>query len=449
MEFCQKVHHRFMMRLFLWTMLLLSPSVAAQVVLSGRVVDEDGAQVRSAQVELNENGTFRKTLCDARGKFVLSWYGQFPATITVSHPGYEAFTYELTRKDLRRVSNDTISLRFTVHIRELRPAVVYAVARPDTVFGSEQVSIADYAFIDSGMICLSYEHNMNRGNRLLWMSDDGKVLAAHEAPSGDVRLWQDYRRRVYVLDDDHVHRVVVSEGRLVVAQLDAGAFYEQIYPVVDSCGPWLYYSNYSTNYPAFAYSMFDRRDSSNRRFCEITDVDMMELYRAEYKYRTPQEKLWAFRQEVRTGIDREIWAGAMFFTGNIYYKPVYAPMFVKKDTLLVFDHYRNLLLRYDRFGLPVDSMPVAHHLQRKPMDWQEKLIYDRIRHQVYALYMEGGYAVLCLINQQTGAIAGRQRLYFRYPENIQVRDGRIYYIYRPFESLQKKFLYSEKVAMEE
>ena len=32
-----------------------------------------------------------------------------------------------------------------------------------------------------------------------------------------------------------------------------------------------------------------------------------------------------------------------------------------------------------------------------------------------------------------------------FAENIQYRDGKVYYIWRPFESPQKRFLYSQKM----
>ena len=70
----------------------------------------------------------------------------------------------------------------------------------------------------------------------------------------------------------------------------------------------------------------------------------MDLYRAEYKYVDGQEKLWAVRKEMATGIDKEIWIGAKYFTCSVYYKVPYAPLFVKEDTVLVFDHFKRLFI---------------------------------------------------------------------------------------------------------
>ena len=51
--------------------------------------------------------------------------------------------------------------------------------------------------------------------------------------------------------------------------------------------------------------------------------------------------MWAYRKEQATGIDKEIWIGANSFTHDILYNPVYAPLFIINDTVLVFDQYKN------------------------------------------------------------------------------------------------------------
>ena len=42
-------------------------------------------------------------------------------------------------------------------------------------------------------------------------------------------------------------------------------------------------------------------------------------------------------------------------------------------------------------------------------------------------------------------MTGPSRITYEYPEKLQVYGGYAYYIYRPFESLQKKSIYRERV----
>jgi hypothetical protein len=52
---------------------------------------------------------------------------------------------------------------------------------------------------------------------------------------------------------------------------------------------------------------------------------------------------------------------------------------------------------------------------------------------------------LGLIDLKTGNITEKVRLEFRYIDKIAIQNNFVYYVYRPFESTQKKFLYKERL----
>ena len=59
--------------------------------------------------------------------------------------------------------------------------------------------------------------------------------------------------------------------------------------------------------------------------------------------------------------------------------------------------------------------------------------------------MRNGYTFLSLLNTNTGQIIKTFKLYYKYIEGIQIIDNKVYYIYRPYESIQKKYIYMEKI----
>ena len=65
--------------------------------------------------------------------------------------------------------------------------------------------------------------------------------------------------------------------------------------------------------------------------------------------------------------------------------------------------------------------------------------------KVYALFRKNGYYNLKRINLSTGSIESSFKLNFPYVDNIKVKDDYVYYIYRPFESLQQRFIYRELI----
>ena len=64
---------------------------------------------------------------------------------------------------------------------------------------------------------------------------------------------------------------------------------------------------------------------------------------------------------------------------------------------------------------------------------------------LYAVFQRNGYQWLRAIDPVTGLLGERTRLTYRYPERTQVFNGSVYYVYRPFESLQKRSIYRERL----
>ncbi len=413
----------------------------------GTVMDDQDVPVNEALVHLNEAGIKIHTFTDTNGVFRVKWNGQFPAFVSISHPGFEEYKLELTSKMWRDGHHQEIALEFQLKTQTLRTAVVSALNIPDTVFGSKQLSVADYAFLDDKLVLLSYNQSLKKGAQVLLANRQGSVLQSFRMEKEAQSLFTDYRGRVFALCGNKVYHIKQEDKEYKLQEVDGAAFANRILPVLDTIGEHLYFSNYSSNYPAFSYYMMHRNDTLPQPFCRIEDADMMELYRAEYKYVPNREKLWAWRQELKTGVDREIWIGAKYFTSSIYYEPLYAPLFTTYDTLVVFDNYTNYLKRFSCSGTFLDSLPIDYHQAVRPAKWLQKLVKDEVTQQVYSLLLEGTHIVLCHIDPSSGRITGRHKVYFKYGEQVRVRDGKVFYIYRPFESSQKKYLYAERIRL--
>jgi hypothetical protein len=186
-------------------------------------------------------------------------------------------------------------------------------------------------------------------------------------------------------------------------------------------------------------------DSTYSKIINIKDDLMMELYRSEYKWVDVRTKLWAKNLELETGIDAEVYVGANYFTQSLYYKELYAPLFHRNDSLFVFDYYADKLFTFDAAGNKLDSVSIYHHYHPKSTGWKKHLIQDQITGQVYAVFDKAGFTYLGRIDTKTGEIAEKVRLEFRYIDKISIHNNFIYYVYRPYESVQKKFLYKERL----
>jgi hypothetical protein len=111
----------------------------------------------------------------------------------------------------------------------------------------------------------------------------------------------------------------------------------------------------------------------------------------------------------------------------------------------VFDHYSNAILSYNKKHELLDSVNIDYHHPRSWREWKHEVIVDKESHKVYALYQKNGFYYLKHIDLKTGKIMGSFKLLNQYAEHIRVKNGYVYYVYRPFESLQEQFVYKELI----
>ena len=360
------------------------------------------------------------------------------------HPIYESLS-----KNVRPKSDfDTLKLEialFQIKVRELKQVVVKAPGVPDTVFHSDRLSVADFEIQNNeDIILLTYPKQLNKGSEILLF--DGVNIKSNFQVNDEAKyLVRDYRGNTHIVCKDKVFGVYVSDYLIELGQIPKDYFFKYVAPIVDTNASKMYFSNFNKDYPAFDYFVFDTYDSTYRSILNIKDDLMMELYRSEYKWVDVRTKLWAKNKERETGIDAQIWVGANYFTQSIYYKEVYAPLFHRNDSVFVFDYPKDRLIIFNRLGESLDTISIYHHYQPKKTGWQKQLIQDNVTGVIYAQYEKDGNMYLGIVDVNSGEINEKVKLNYKYVEKIRVHNNKVYYVYRPFESIQKRFLYKEKL----
>lgn len=111
-----------------------------------------------------------------------------------------------------------------------------------------------------------------------------------------------------------------------------------------------------------------------------------------------------------------------------------------RDTVFVFDHAKERIMRY-----AVDGSLLAETAMRHPRErhWNGLLLQDRSDGRVLALFRQGPRAWLRSVDPKTGALGEPQKLTHPFPEEVQVHGGHAYYVYRPYGSAEKRTLYRE------
>lgn len=365
--------------------------------------------------------------------------------VSYTHPIYQG------GEKIIQIDPTKDTLRLTLYLKAQRIQEVAAIYvrpnKPDTVYASKIYSVADFELGAKGeLYLLSYEKNLQKDAQLQCIWND-TTLFLQNIPERAGALKRDFRGNIHVETATNMYGIQRTDTSLQLGSIPKDYFYKYIAPIVDTSLTRQFYSSYTDIYPAFEYGSMDQLDSSYKAILHIQDDLMMELYRSEYKWVDVRTKLWAKNLELKTGIDAEIYVGANYFTQSLYYQPVFAPLFLVNDTIYIFDYPKDMLRVYNTAGQFLRSTSIFHHYQAKETGFQRNLQQDRITGKIYAVFQKDGYTYLGHIDLITGLIDYKVKMAFRYVEKVRVHNGSAYFIYRPFESTQKKFLYKQKILL--
>lgn len=399
--------------------------------------------IPNVQVLVQQGDSIFQVKTSVTGNIKLNLSGNLGFTVSMTHGFYEVESLEIQPNKNAITSGKLIK---TVELTKIKAKTlgevnVYAPGAVEIVFQSERLSVADFEIFPNGeLLLLAYPKTLNKGSELL-VYNGKEILQSFKLKENPTELIHDFRGNAHVVCEKGVYGIYRTAAGIGIANIDKSYYMKYIFPVVDTIQTKLFFSNFNPVYPAFDYMALDQLDSTYKIIMEIKDDLMMELYRSEYKWVDVRTKLWAYNKQLETGIDKEIWVGANYFTNSIYYKQLYAPMFQRNDSIFVFDYYKDKLFTFDAHGNKLDSVSIFHHYQPKQTGWKRNLMQDQVTGEVYAFFEKGGICSIQKINLKTGTLGDKIQFEHKYIDKLAIHGNKAYYVYRPFESAQKKFLY--------
>lgn len=316
---------------------------------------------------------------------------------------------------------------------------------PDTVFGTWKFSVADYEFYEDKLILLTFEKNLEHAKIVLTDASQ-KIVSSYVLPDEAKELYKDYLGYVNVICIRHIYRISINQNEISLGSLPVNDYKNMIMPCIDTIGRDIYFSDYQKDYPEFTYYAYNTKDKQIIPFKKVCDREVMKGYNMEYYFLTSRERLEARQLADEYNVDKHRVAAVMSgLTRSMFYTPLYAPLFVMNDTVLVFDHYNDAILKYDKKQRLLDSVPIDYHHPKNWKEWTHKVIVDKSNNATYALYKKNGYYYLKKVDLYSGKIIGSFKLSNQYVDKIKIKDGYVYYVYSPFESLQEFFVYRELI----
>ncbi|HET6992451.1 MAG TPA: hypothetical protein VFJ43_14045 [Bacteroidia bacterium] len=393
----------------------------------------------------------RVTSSDNKGRYAILIDYKAGSVLEFRILGHQSVSKTITPQLLGNAYGDTLHLDIVMQAKMFvydTTNIVYHNG-PDTVVGNWHFFIEDYLFYDSSQfLLLTFEKNL-KAAKVMLVGNDQHIISTVDVPVEAINLYKDYQGYYNVMCRDSAFRIhVFPDKHLALMALPYRQFCDRMMPCIDTIGGKILFSNYNRDYPAFSYFTYQPIDTSVRQIREIVDKDLLAQYNWEFDYLLPKDRLYARKMAAYTGIDERIIAATMTgFPNSIYYTPLYAPLFVVHDTVCVFDHYSDSLFLYDKNGNQIHASKIDYHHPPNWKDWDHQMHQDEVTGEIYARFEKGGFYYLKRIDIKTGKITGTYKIVNQYAKHIRIKDGNVYYIYRPTESIQKKYLYRERIEL--
>ncbi len=389
----------------------------------------------------------RLTQSNAQGRYAIFVERKAGLIIEFRGLGYLTKSVKITGEMLNSFPGDTMLLNEVLTQELIQLKTFEFLSGPDTVFGNWKFFVEDFMFTEDGKwVLLTFEKSLKE-SKVILADQDQKILSSFDIPVEAKELYRDYQGYINVLCVDSAFRVkILPPSQILLLALPYRDFCDRMFPCVDTLGGNILFSNYNPQYPAFTYFAWNPADTVVQKIHYVLDGPLLASYNWEFDFLKPKDRLYARKMEVYTGIDKRIIAATMTgFPNSIYYTPLYAPMFVKNDTICIFDHYSDSLLLYDKKMNLIGASKIDYHHPKNWKEWDRQLHQDEITGEIYARFEKGGIYTLKKIDIRTGKIVGSYKIENPWVKHIRIRNGDVFYIYRPKDSIQSKFLYRERL----
>jgi hypothetical protein len=123
------------------------------------------------------------------------------------------------------------------------------------------------------------------------------------------------------------------------------------------------------------------------------------------------------------------------FEKTIMYPPSYLALSKVNDKIYFFNHVSGNIEVYSESLNLTNSIPISY-INKK--NWAHRIITDKYKNKVYTIFSKNTEYEVAEIDLADGQLKNITRIPFSFPQNIQINDGCIYFLYHDFHDENKK-----------
>jgi hypothetical protein len=335
--------------------------------------------------------------------------------------------------------------------------VISITDAPDSVFGSVKYSVGDFVWWNGMLTMLLYEHEKlfkpASEKRDLWedawiaqIDSFGKIVASFHINEPAERFHLTPTGLCFVLTENSVFQLQ-SEPFLHLDKLSYESFRQEYEPICGFLSSNIVFHTFTEEYPEFSYYMLKEDNENPIELEHVADSLTMELFKSEYKYMNGRAKRIAYQYELDYGVPKEIVAGQMTrFKESPYYQDPIAKIIQLEDHWSIFNVSQKAVLTVNADGTVMNRLKMEGFRNLASIPAKEKILsvqFDSEKKEMICFtQLRTGESMLNLLKED-GTLELKKNLYWQHIRNPQIKNGRVYYLYRPFESRNNWYLYSE------
>jgi hypothetical protein len=423
------------------SLLLFLISFAIHAQQRGKVISFNTKKPISGAVVKWSNGK-QIAVTDEQGEFA----------IPSSNNGYVVQSigyYDYTTTKIGRV------IELTEQIYQM--PVISITDKPDSVFGSIKYSVGDFVWWNGKLTMLLYQREklLKPANetRDLWedawiaqRDSFGKIVTSFHINEPAERFHLTPTGLCFVLTENSVFQLQ-AEPFLHLDKLSYTSFRQEFEPICGFLQSNIVFNTFTEEYPEFSYYLLKEGSKEPIELERVADSLTMELFKSEYKYMNGRAKRIAYQYELDYGVPKEIVAGQMTrFKESPYYQDPVAKIVQLEDRWSIFNISQKQVISINAEGLVQSRANMKEEGSVGSLTSKEKILsvqyVPETKEMVCFTQLRTGESMIYLLKGD-GSLELKKNLYWQHIRNPQIKNGRVYYLYRPFESRNNWYLYSE------
>jgi len=410
---------------------------AQQYVIVGTVTNSENIPIGKAVVSV-ENAS---TSTNSKGSFTIHC-PILPNVLTIKHHSYALKEYFVNYPP---TGQDTLFVTIQLEDKQTQlEEVTITASRISWAYPKPFVHIIDFDLWKDGMLLLCKDHNQY----LLRLVDEyNEPLFDLPIRKHPVAFFRDCMNGIHIYYSDSSYQIKVEKNGL---SLFNGQTRDEAKVALESCVVSI------KNLQVYQYM------GSHSQTVDFVSIDTMShkvirmYYVSNRKYK---RALTEFERELelqkksstdplgKNTVDDQLKLHALQETQKQYLallsRPVYAPVFKLRDSIVIFDHVNDTAIVFDRKGHRIRSYSIIYQHHKK---WDEELIINQDGTRVFARYNYQGMARLLEINPLNGEIIREIELEKHiYPSKIQIRGNFIYYIFHHYIDNSINYVYKQRI----